>query len=359
MAALNTNILGSQHIAGYTVRDADLLREGTEIIRLCRAGTLISTSEKYHWKYECPPPPPSCKLVIERASGKAVGTAALFPRKLLIDGTPFIAAVAGDFAVEAEHRTLFPALALQRAALEECNKGTFDVLYGFPNDAARLLQLRAGYRSAGHVVAGIRALRTRRLLEREGNLRWWGGIGEVLDLMVRFASKESRRPSGNHNYEVLLQADKRFDRFWSTALHHHRVVVDRNSSYFNWRFMQCPYRSYRLFAATGKKDSEIGGYILWSVSESGKVRISDMMALDEAFEDLLSAFIHMQQDKDAACITITYFGNQDLVRRLRQFGFFFRQTRAHVLLVLSARVPRPVRLFEPDNWYLLEGDSDS
>lgn len=103
---------------------------------------------------------------------------------------------------------------------------------------------------------------------------------------------------------------------------------------------------------------EFGGYTL-SWSDDGKIRVSDIMACDDVFDGLLTAFIRQQRERDAYCITILYFCDGALVSRLQRFGFLFRRTDSDVLLCANPDVPAPERLFDSKNWYLLEGDSDS
>jgi hypothetical protein len=361
MAQVSSAIIEPQRLAPYTIRDANFDLEAGEIIRLCKAGGLHSSIEKYRWKYEsCTGQRPLCKFAIDTASGRPIGTTSLFPRRLLIDGTAFSAAIAGDFAVDARHRTLLPAMSLQKSALQASREGRFDVIYGFPNDAARLVQLRAGYTSIGAVRAGIRSLHSRRLFESPEERRWWGAFADMFDVMLRIVSKGSHHlERSDYSYSEHATLDERFDQFWTRALPHYPIVVERNSHYMNWRFMQCPYKTYRLFAASHRQTGEIDGYILWSVAADGKVRIFDLMASEQVFDGLLTAFIRSQQERDAPCITLIYFGNDSLVRRLRSFGFFFRQTRSQVLLSVNPRLPNSQRLFKAQNWYLLEGDSDT
>lgn len=361
MAQLSTPILHPPGVEPYTIRDAKLDEDAVEIVRLCKAGGLHSSMEKHHWKYEtCIGYPPWCKLAIDTESGWPIGTTALFPRRLLVDGTVLSAAVAGDFAVETRHRTLYSALSLQKSALQACREGRFDVIYGFPNDAARLVQLRAGYVPIGAVRVGVRLLRTRRFFESRGESRWWLSFADLFDSIVRFFASGSRRQApSDYNYSELSSPDERFDRFWTVALREYHIVVERSSSYVDWRFMKCPYKQYHLFVASHRQTNEIGGYILWSVSPDGKVRIADLMAFDHVLDGLLTAFSRLQQEREASCIIVVYFGGDRLVRRLRGFGFFFRKTRSQVLVSVSPQVPDAARLFDPNNWYLLEGDSDS
>lgn len=361
MAQVSSPILDSQPLVPYRIRQANLDLEASEIIRLCKAGGLQSSIQKYLWKYETYAGQRAwCNLAIDNISGRPVGTTALFPRTLLIEGNPVAAAVAGDFAVEAEHRTLYPAISLQKSALQACRDGRFEIIYGFPNDAARLVQLRAGYLSVGVVRSGIRPLHTRRFFEASGNRRWWGIFADAFDRGLEVAANKFHRQFlDDYYYRELAGADERFDRFWAEELPRYRIVLERNSRYVNWRFMQCPYRTYRLLAALHRQTQEIGGYVFWSSTPDGKVRIFDLMASDHVFEGLVTAFLRLQEAHDATCITVVYFGNDRLVRRLRRFGFFFRQTRSQVLLSVNPRLPKAQMLFDPQNWYLSEGDSDS
>jgi hypothetical protein len=354
-----TTVAPPAPVVPYQVRLADVVRDEQEILRLCKAGALHCPPEKYQWNYAANPLRQAwCSLAIERANQSAVGTTALFPRRILVDGVPFSAAVSGDFAVDPQHRTLYPALALQKAAVTACRSGSFDILYGFPNDAARPVQIRAGYRVVGRIRVGIRPLRLRRTLERAvRELHWLPGT-RILDSLISLASKESRvRIPTQYRYSVLPAFDERFDRFWVRTLHRHRVVVERNSVYANWRFISCPSRKYSLFVAIHSNTGEVGGYIL-SWSDEGRTHISDILANEDAFDGLLTLFINQQREQGAHCITIVYFGGSWLVRKIRRFGFLFRSTRSEVLLYTKPDLPAADLLSCPDNWYLLDGDSD-
>lgn len=346
-------------IAPYRVRLADTLADESEVLRLCKASALHCSPEKYRWNYTANPLGYAwCSLAIEAGGESPVGTTALFPRRLLVDGVPFSAAVSGNFAVDPQHRSLYSALALQRAALAACKSGSFDILYGFPNDAARPVQIRAGYRVVGRVHAGIRPLQLRQTLDRAGwQLRWLPGIS-TMDSLVSLASQESRaRIPARYRCSVLTVFDQRFDRFWARTLPRYRVVVERSSGYANWRFISCPSRKYSLFAAIDSETDEIGGYIL-SWSDDGHVHISDVMANDDLMDGLLTCFIRQQREQGAHCITLVYFGGRDLFRRTRRFGFVFRNAVTEVLAYSKPTLAIAEQLSCPDNWYLSEGDSD-
>ena len=299
-----------------------------------------------------------CKVAIDTATKRVVGTTALFSRRLLVGGKHFRAAVAGDFAVEPSHRTLYPAIALQRAAVKACSEGKFDVLYAFPNDISRPIQIRAGYKAVGSLRVGVRILHSRTFLRMHNRDGWWSGATGALDWVVKHVSRESRiSPLKDYLFCRLPAFDRRFDSFWARVLEQYPTVLERSSCYANWRFMECPTKEYSLFAAVHRQTGEIGGYVV-SWSEQGKTRISDIMAFDEVYDSLLAALIEAERQRGSYCLTIIYLGNISLIRRLRRFGFIFRQTTSQLLVYVNSAMPELQPLFDANTWYLLDGDSD-
>lgn len=343
----------------YDLRSADITADQNAILRVCKVSSLNCTSAKYCWNYAKNPVLGTwCQVAVDSATKRIVGTAALFSRRLLVNGMHLRAAVAGDFAVDPKHRMLYPAIALQRAAVAECTEGNFDVLYAFPNDASRPIQIRAGFKVVGSLQSGVRILRSGALLKQYGHNGWWTRTAGILDWAVTLASRESRISLSRDYLFCRLDAfDKRFDHFWDRMLWKYPTVVERTSSYANWRFMECPSKKYSLLAAVHRRTGEIGGYVVfWS--QSGKTRISDIMAFDDVFDELLAALIDSERRNGSYCLTIVYLGGNSLVHRLQRFGFLFRQTSSQLLAHVNPKIPELRRLFGASSWYLLDGDSD-
>ena len=344
----------------YDLRAANLAKDQDAILHVCQASSLSSTSAKYRWNYERNPIHGAwCEVAVDTATERVVGTTALFSRRLLVDGEQFRAAVAGDFAVEPSHRILYPAIALQRAAVKACNEGGFDVLYAFPNHASRPIQIRAGYKAVGPLRVGVRLLNIGTFLQKHNHDGWWVSATSVLDWVLNHASKESRiAPLKDYCFCRLDAFDSRFDSFWARALVQFSTVLERSSSYANWRFMECPTKKYSLFAAVERRTGDIGGYVV-SWSESGKTRISDIMAFDDVYDGLLAALIDAERQRGSYCVTIVYLGSSSLIHRLQRFGFIFRRTTSQLLVYVNSTIPALQRLFDASAWYLLDGDSDS
>lgn len=346
--------------ASYSVRSAESADDRNAILRVCHLSSLNCTPEKYVWNYTRNPVGNVwCGVALHSATQQVIGTTALFPRVLLVNGIPLRAAIAGDFAVDPKHRTLYVAMSLQRSAVHACMDDQFDLLYAFPNNSSLPIQIRAGYTAIGSFVAGVRVLHSRKLLNREHHDDWLAPAADVLDWLVARTSRQSYiRKSEEYLFRRLPVFDERFDSLWTKVLKHYVAVVERNSEYANWRFVQCPTKKYEIFAAVHRRNEEVGGYVV-SWTNSGKTRISDIMALEGVFDGLLAAFIDSERDRGTSCLTIAYFGGKRFVHCLRRFGFLFRRTPAQVLACVNPRMSVAQHLLStPESWFLLDGDSD-
>jgi len=344
--------------AAYFVRPADAYKDRDIILATCRTGGLTISDEQYRWKYEANPLGPArCWLVVEGKHDSAVGHLALFPREMLVRGYCCRAAVVGDFVVHPAHRTFWPAVLLQRAALSACRPGQFPLLYTFPNQVAHSVLLRAGYRSLGHFRAGVRLLKTQAALQdgRHGpTLPWAAG---AIDAALRWLSKETWYSRGDMYLEELSEFDARFNVFWAKILREFTHIIRRDASYANWRFMCAVHRHYSISALMKSPTAEVMGYIVWSCT-AGKVLISDALVFDDALEQLFGEFIRMQRQRNASSIVIAYFGGPAFARKLQQFGFLFRRSATEAIVCTDSEFFPATSSSDPEGWYFIDGDAD-
>ena len=99
------------------VREASLSDDKGALVGLTRAHLFAGTTERrFQWLYqENPFGSARAWLAIDPNAQEAIGMAALFPRRGLINGARVTCCVLGDFCVSEKYRTLGPALQLQRA----------------------------------------------------------------------------------------------------------------------------------------------------------------------------------------------------------------------------------------------------
>ena len=122
----------------YSFERADLDSSESLIAGLWAQGLLglvdSVAKEKYQQFYlDNPAGRGDCILLVDTASGRAVGVQGFVPRRFWRGTRKVDAAVMADFIVVPEHRSLGPALKLMRAGIE-LGKQRFAFFYGTPNE---------------------------------------------------------------------------------------------------------------------------------------------------------------------------------------------------------------------------------
>ncbi len=151
----------------YSARRAVFPTDRATVIELWRGnlGDPARVDAKFNWYYSSSPTGEPLTVLLDYrdasngADSVAVGVAALGPRRFCVGATPVTAGVLIDMTVTARHRTLFPALTLQKALFQASQKQAA-LLYGFPNSKAAPVFQRAGYTRLGALTRYVRVLRS-------------------------------------------------------------------------------------------------------------------------------------------------------------------------------------------------------
>lgn len=198
-------------------------------------GERAAMARKFDWFYATSPFGAATAMLLHEGDGTPpVGVATLGPRQLLRDGGPVSGAVLADLAVLPNHRSMGPALMLQRALLEEGARH-YDLIYGFPNRrAVPLFRRLERYAPLGDMVRHGRVLRHGAFLARRLP-RWLARpLGAMLDLADRLLlAWRSRR--GPHSRWTGLD-DTAVDALWARSLPSTGLVAPRDTRLLAWRF---------------------------------------------------------------------------------------------------------------------------
>jgi hypothetical protein len=321
------------------------------------AGALLTRSfpsvplERYDWLHEANPAGSPALWLARTPDGRAVGTAAVHARHVVVGGRTYRAGVAADFAVDPSVRGFGPALPLQRAVVAACDSGEFAFIYGFPNGAARGVFERIGY-GPGRTRRLARPLRLRPYLERSvASLARF--VAAPLDLAVRLLARDTYGPaSRGSRFETVEAFDDSFDAFWTPLQRRHAVVAARDHDYLNWRYAKCPTRRYELGVL--RRGAELQATIV-SYRINGIVHIAEVLARDpKAFDGVVVAFLREQRRAGADAVSFTALGRVCFAGRLAKYGFAGREVERAMMVY----VPPALRgaLDAVERWCLFEGD---
>ncbi|MCK5267144.1 MAG: GNAT family N-acetyltransferase [Spirochaetes bacterium] len=344
----------------YSIIEAHIEKDRDNIVAIKRRNLKNSSDSTFIWKYKDNACGNVYNLLAKDDNGNAVGMTSLFPRRFYLNGQAVSAAVAGDFAVDKKHRAFGPALNLQKTSLSNMKNCGFSFIYALPNKFSAPVMLRAGYIEIGKMQRFVRLLKAKNSLKKYiKNFLLLNLTSMIIDSLLKLFSKENRYRKYSHlKVEHLGFFDERIDCLWGEVFRNFKIVGERTSVFLNWRYQQSSTDSYKIFTVE-KNDKKIIGYVVYYIAND-VFYIVDMLSADieKSTDILIGKFIIYAQKKAAHAISIVYFGNVQVERKLKEFGFFSRHDERKVLFNGKEWLNN-VNLKSENNWYLLGGDEDA
>jgi hypothetical protein len=344
----------------YLVRPADVAADRDAILEVWRESLPSADADHYRWVYEQNPFGPVSTWVLESTEQDAViGVATVLPRMLSGLGRTWRAGVTIDFAVTKGHRTLGPALMLQKAIVAACREQQFDLVYGFPIEAASRVQTRAGFTPLGKATEVRKTLRSASALAAR-----YGRVASLAAPLVDSAQRVvenvcMRSAAGTHRLTEATTFDERFDALWTRVKNTLPLTIARTSSYLNWRYRQCPHASYRAIAMQSPAADDIAGYGVWSFRD-GQLIVADMLAEDGArgVRVLTAELLRLARELGATVVRTRCFGASAMIEGQRGIGFRAGESARDAVMCVAPNAPARDALMDRRNWYLLHGDTD-
>jgi len=344
----------------YSIINADVQNNRDDILSLLMKNLKGPSSDKYVWNYnQCPYGSAHCWLAKHEQSNTFIGTAALFPRVILVKGEPVYAAIAGDFAVDIQHRNLIPALALQKEIQSKIHDTKFKFIYGLPNKQSKGILLRMGYKKIGMFAHFIKPLKSEyqsnKYIHSFLQLKIFARAG---DIFIKSFAKENRYKT-TLKYSIITPEyfDDRFDVFWKNVSKHFTIIGERTSIFLNWRYIQSPAKKYKIFCLLNEHN-DIIGYSVYFI-ENNMCHIMDMLfePSTEVLSLLLAEFSRFIRMKGVGSISVDYLGGSLLEKKLREFNFLPIKNETD-LIIYSPNIADNTDLLNKENWHFLAGDND-
>ncbi len=344
--------------------------------RIWRENLTLGTSpeEKFRRLYLEAPDPAGYVFVLRarlEALGEeqVVGAMGVAARRWWAGGREVVAALFGDFAVDAAHRHLLPALQLSRQAREQVQEG-FPLGYGFPNQKAVGVMLRAGFRQLGTTCRYVRVLRhaayAGRLGQRPGlppvlarlvaRPLVAGAAGGVADLGRRALDlPRSLRANVGFRLGWCDRPDGRFDALWEAARGEYPVVGVRSAAFLAWRY---PGATFATLSRRGG-----GPLSAWAVVElepaTGAAHLRDLFGHHADLGPLVDLLLPALRRRGAASLSVRFLGAPLVRDLLTRRGFVARGEGRTVVVVPGARSTEGERLVDPERWHLFDADEDA
>jgi hypothetical protein len=282
------------------------------------------------------------------------GTLGLHPRVFHLGSRSIRATGLADFAVNAEHRSLGPAMMLMRSGARLA-ADRFDLTYAFPNDKAAPVFAATGFKLLGAVQRYAFLLTTRERLAKRLPHTLTLCLAPVVDRVLYFLDwTRNLRASAKLACLPANWNDAAFDEIWARRPAA-TLLSERSGRMLNWRFAASGRRSWQ--ACVARDSAGIArGYVVWR-SANGSIEIGDFFADDPQrwTTALLLAFIRHARRMRFGSISVEFFGSAAVGAGLRRAGLVLRPEHYPVFLNKTNRFEvEPAQL-----WHLTSFDNDA
>lgn len=263
------------------IQPADLARDRPALTELLGQHlTARSTPQRTEWFYEQNPHGRARVLTLrDGTDGAIVGSGAVIPRLLWINGSRRLGSVMADFWVHPAHRSLGPAVQLQRACVDaarELGCAFFDLPQGNMPAVYRRMRLLGPL-----VLARLaRPLRTRAFVARRVAVApLASALGLLGDAVLRLRDL-AQVPRAR--YEIATHAGDfgpEFDELTARPEPPGAVAVARSAEFLEWRYRRHYYLRYRIM--TARRAGKLAGYIVLGV-DGTSAEVVDLFPLADS-----------------------------------------------------------------------------
>lgn len=325
--------------ARYGVRRIDAAKEGETIAALMSEGfpylTHASIAAKIASQYIHNPAGRSdCFVLEESRSGEVAGMQGLVRRRFEWADAKVRTATMADYLVRPLHRSLGPAMQLLKSTVDR-GRETHELLYGFPNEKARLIFSRAGFKPAARMIRFGMPVRAAGLLRS----RMPAGTSALLPVasvlgaaaLAGFNLVRRVRHFRGWAWEERTDFTSEFDDLWRTRARAGLLLSDRSSEMLRWRYPESPDR--RITVAYRRVGGPIIGYVVWTLNDRTLV-IRDFFCADlrRDLTPLIAGFTARARRAPAESISMELAGPPWLEDAIRRGGLIPRDSEPVYLL---------------------------
>jgi len=341
-----------------TIREADLETDRDEIIRFLYENlTPQSNGSRFDWLYLGNPNGRARAWIAVDEGGRTIGAAAAFPRHFWIDGKSERAWVLGDFGIGREHRSLGPALQLQRFVFASLASNDFAIAYDFPSASMMGIYRRLGVPLLGRHVRHVKLIRAD---EKIDNWVRHEFFAQCLSYIGNWALRFQQLPRfRNRDIEFSLHEGPFGKEFHTVnsgcALHPFQAV--RSAEYLNWRYRKHPLKRYCVLAA--RRHSELVGYGVVEIDDRHAM-LAELCANDmpKILPGMIAYIERILREMKICSIGMPVLEHCHFVPHLRRAGFYPRES-VPVIACVTGGDKWLAGARDPNNWLLLYGDRES
>lgn len=342
-----------------TVRAVDIDTEHEELLAVLQRNlTDLPHARRFKWLYRDNPLGPAWAwFACDRATGAVVGVAAVFRRAMWVGRRVAVCGQVGDFAIDSSHRSLGPAVMLQRATFEPVDRGSLTFCYDCPPHARGMSTFRRiGMSANASLARHAKLLRVNRKIEgRLGEGPVARALAPVGNALLWLREGDVPRPSGLEITRHAGRFGEEFSELDPQVRARDTIRGRRSAEDLNWRYRDNPLHDYGVLAA--RRRGELIGFLILSVGGRdatvvdlfGDFHPGDALGLLDAAADEARA-------AGAETLHATVSDGSLLVAELQRAGFSRRKAGPHAVAYTAPGSEDRAQLDRPLTWDLTHYD---
>ena len=316
-----------------SVRPVHHESENQEFLTILQANLpSLPHERRFKWLYRDNPDGPAWSwFAVQGTPNQVIGVTSVFPRAMWVGAELQICGQVGDFAVSPSHRSLGPALLLQRATFDPVDHGELAFCYDCPPHQAGMSTFRRlGIRPNCKVHRYALPLRV------DAQLRKRLGAASALpaaagNLLLRLNRLSAREPRAR-SVEVSVHRaafGEEFSKLDAMVKRPNAIRGRRSAAHLIWRYREDPLQQYEVLTARRRGDL-IGFAVLRTNSEV--VTIVDLFGteLDDAAFSLLTA-IEKRFERSHQTVDVFLSEGNELIPYFLKMRFRLRSEAAQVV----------------------------
>jgi hypothetical protein len=315
-----------------TIRPADHATDREALLEVLQRNlTDLPHARRFEWLYLDNPAGQAWSWFLSDGRGlPPVGMASVFPRFVRVGGEVQRCGQVGDFAIDATHRSLGPAVLLQRATFGPVDKGSLAFCYDCPpHDRGMATFRRLGMAPNCEVARYARPLRFDRLLRNRLGAGPLTAALASLSAAVMEATHRRRRGNldiGTHQGAFTDEFTQLDDHVGADGV----VRGRRHAADLDWRYRQDPLNQYVVL--TARRAGELAGFAVILLADEDAFLVDLLAETSDVSLDLVDAAAQLARHDSAAQMlyALTPRGSR-LHQILQRSRFRYRSPAARVV----------------------------
>jgi hypothetical protein len=297
-------------------------------------------------------------IATEEGTGRGLGVAAAFPRRLFVRGSIRLGYVLGDFCIDEHHRSLGLALRLQRACLAQLVSTSPLLAYDFPSDSMMAIYGRMQIAPAGQTVRWAKPLRANRKIAKFVRTPAVARLlAAPINELLKWKDFASFSTSGWTIEDHRPLCTEEFTHLAQRIGSRYGSCVERSAEYLNWRYLQHPLVRHEILVA--RHDGEVRGYVVFSHTDED-AKIVDLFGFSDTamWTALVARVVVLLRNRGVVTLSIPALATSPWTGLLKRLGFHARESSPFVVFAASGSEVGSSQA-APDAWFLTDGDRES